>query len=415
MRFLIVSQYFWPETFIINDLAANLQSAGHQVTVATGKPNYPGGAIFTGYRQSGVQNESYGGKIPVIRVPMRPRGAGKRWDIVRNYLSFVAQALWHLPRRLSGKEYDVILVFGVSPITAAIPAIWLKQSRRAHLAIWVQDLWPDSLEMTGYVRNRGLLRGVGQMVRWIYGAADTILVQSDAFVEQVARYADPSKLVVFTNFASDAPSVAKPIPDAIQREFDRDHFNILFAGNLGKVQSLGTILAAAEQLQGRADDIQFLVAGTGSEAESMRAGVEERKLDNIRLLGRLDSALMPDLFRRADALLVTLADAPALEATVPSKIQAYMQAERPIIGALNGEGARVIRLAAAGYTVPSGDGEGLARAILTLARMPSNKRAEMGRNARSYFLEHFEAKRAASRLVTILSSRLRQKGISCAV
>jgi glycosyltransferase involved in cell wall biosynthesis len=121
---------------------------------------------------------------------------------------------------------------------------------------------------------------------------------------------------------------------------------------------------------------------------------------------------MPALFRSADALLVTLGTTPVLDATVPSKIQAYMQAGRPIIGALNGEGARIIRQADAGLTVPSGDGERLSQAILTLAGMSSNRRADLGQNARSYFLEHFEAEQAARNLVSILSARLRQKGRS---
>lgn len=408
MRILIVSQYFWPETFLINDLAATLQRIGHDVTVATGKPNYPSGTIAEGYRKGGVETENFADGVRVVRVPLRPRGSGGAWNLACNYLSFVVNASWHLPRALRRQKFDVILVFAISPITAAIPAILLKALKRTHLAIWVQDLWPESLEATGYVRSRVLLGGVGAMVRLIYGAADTLLVQSEAFLVPVSRFAAADKLVVFRNFAPVDPLVERPVDPAVRALF-ADGLTIVFTGNLGKAQNLDTMLDAAGHLRATAPKIRFVVAGTGSEFERMERLVLERQLDNVHLLGWLDSATMPDLYRHADALLVTLGDTPALRATIPSKIQAYMQAGRPLLGALEGEASRIIREAGAGLTVPSGDGHALSQAILTLAGMSSTKRAELGRNARNYFLEHFETEKAARTLVSILASRLTQK------
>lgn len=149
MKILVLSQYFWPETFIINDLVKNLDAQGHAIAVATAKPNYPSGRIFEGYTAWGIQKEQYNG-VELYRVPIWPRGKGKALNLVLNYLSFVFSGVIFFPWLLMKKEFDVILVFASSPITSAIPAIFLKWFHRAHLAIWVQDLWPDSLEATGW-------------------------------------------------------------------------------------------------------------------------------------------------------------------------------------------------------------------------------------------------------------------------
>jgi len=405
MRILIVSQYFWPENFIINDLALKLSEIGHMVTVATGKPNYPGGTIFPGYRRAGIQEETYQGSIRIVRVPLHPRKQGGSVNLIRNYLSFVYQASVHLPIRLRAEPFDAILVFAVSPITAAIPAVVLKRHKKAHLAIWVQDLWPESLEATGYVRNPYLLRLVKSMVRWIYRAADTLLVQSEAFVEVVAACSTREKTIVLQNCApahiGTAPSLA-----LVDSTLFTGDFNIVFAGNLGRAQNLDTVLRAAEMLAKNSLTIRFIIAGDGSETDWLKREIKDRRIPNIVLTGLLDRVTVSALFRRADALLVTLGSDAALNRTIPSKIQAYLQAAKPILGALNGEGARVLCEAGAGFTVASGDAEGLARAILNMAKLPASSRAAFGHRAHAYFLMHYEPEQVARKLVNILSSRM---------
>ena len=178
MRLLIVSQYFWPESFIINDLAKVLVQQGHSVDVLTGKPNYPEGIIFKGYKYEGCESETFYEKINVFRVPLRPRKYGGAKNLFLNYLSFVFNGLRYFFKEVRGRNYDVLFVFAMSPITMAIPAIYLKRKMKLHLALWVQDLWPESLSATGYVRNKLALRITAWIVRWIYSCADTLLVQS---------------------------------------------------------------------------------------------------------------------------------------------------------------------------------------------------------------------------------------------
>src|SRR5690242_12868227 len=163
MRVLILSQHFWPETFRINEVAHSLREAGCEVEVLTGQPNYPDGAVFPGYRAFSSGREDFDG-IPVHRVPLMPRGRSGALRLIGNYLSFIASASLVGPWRLRGRRYDVIFVYGTSPILQAIAALMLRLFKRCPVAVWVQDLWPQSLQVTGYVRNPRVLFGVAAVV-----------------------------------------------------------------------------------------------------------------------------------------------------------------------------------------------------------------------------------------------------------
>lgn len=179
MRILIVTQYFWPESFRINDIALGLRDKGHKVTVLTGQPNYPAGSFFPGYGFFKKIREDYNG-VDVVRVPLLPRGSGGGVRLVLNYLSFAFFASILAPFRCRS-GYDVIFVYEPSPITVGLPALLLKKLKHAPIMFWVQDLWPESLSATGAVRSAWVLKLVERLVRSIYRGCDVILVQSRAF------------------------------------------------------------------------------------------------------------------------------------------------------------------------------------------------------------------------------------------
>lgn len=176
MKVLVVSQYFWPESFRVNDLALGLKDRGHSVTVLTGKPNYPAGSLFPGYGLLRPLRENYHG-IKVFRVPLVPRMEGRGRHLVINYLSFVVSATLLGPLLCRG-SFDVVFVFEPSPVTVGLPAIVMKKVKKAPLMFWVQDLWPESLTATGSVSSKHVLRAVDGLVRFIYRACDNLLVQS---------------------------------------------------------------------------------------------------------------------------------------------------------------------------------------------------------------------------------------------
>lgn len=406
MRILLISQYFWPETFIVNDLAKKLVSKGHIVTVATGKPNYPDGDVYSGYSAKGIQSEFYSDTIEVLRVPIHPRGKGGAKNLILNYLSFVLMGLWHFPRMLKGKKIDAIIVFAPSPITQVIPAILLKWIKRAHLAVWVQDLWPESLSATGFVKNKHALKCVGLMVRGIYFFCDTLLLQSHAFFKPTRKYANADKLVYFPNsidISSDA-AASSILPEKLQRELE-SNFSVVFAGNLGTAQSLESVVEAARLLKDE-PGLKLILVGSGSMSKWVMEQNILYHLDNLILAGRFPMDTMPDIFSRSSALLVSLKDEEIFAYTVPSKVQAYLAAGKPIIASLRGEGARVIDESGAGVTCVPGNGQALADAILTLKSSSPELLEAMGSAGRDYFNEHYDMDNQTHRLIEILNTRI---------
>lgn len=411
MKFLLVTQYFWPETFIIDSLAKKLMEQGNSVVVLTGKPNYPSGEIFAGYQQQGIQREWYCGNVEVLRVPLRPRGDGRAKNLFLNYLSFVWSGLRYFPKLVRDRQFDVILVFAISPITGAIPAIPLKWRKKAHLAIWVLDLWPESLAATGFLRNRVALKLVGWIVKGIYFFADTLLIPSQAFRLPVALYAQKDKIVYYPNsidrgvFEHEGTTL---LPDELTSVLE-GYFCVVFAGNVGKAQSVETIVGACYRLQDLIG-CRVVVVGSGSMLEWMRAEKMAKGLENLVLAGRFPMNMMSQIYKRAAALLVSLKAEEIFSYTVPAKVQAYMAAGRPIIAALNGEGARIVNEAKAGLTCPAEDPESLAARIRDLYAMSEGTRNGMGAAGRSYFFKHYDMDNQARNLIEILEGRIMKTG-----
>lgn len=410
MRILIFSQHFWPESFIINDFAKNLKEQGHEVLVATGKPNYPVGQIFEGYKLLGLQTDNYDG-IPIFRVPLWPRGRSGALNLILNYFSFVLSGLLFFPWMLRAKKIDHIVVFASSPLVQAIPAIWLKYFKKAHLSIWVQDLWPESLSATGHIKNETALRAVGKLVKFIYWQSDTLLVQSKAFIRSVARYADESKIIYFPNlFDRRTMQVTEnSIPTELQRQLS-ENFSFVFAGNLGTAQSLETIIQAAE-LVADLKDVKIVIVGSGSSGDWLQKQVEQKKLKNIFLSGRYPMQAMPEIFFYSKVLLVTLKADPIFELTVPSKVQAYLAAGKPILAAIDGEGARVIDESGAGLTGAAADALTLASNMRKFHSMDADTLNKMSLNAKNYFDKNFDMSTETQRFVKVLTQRSKfQKG-----
>lgn len=409
MRILLVSQYFWPENFIINDVVRNLVEQGHEVVVATGKPNYPGGDVYAGYSAKGIQRERYLDLVEVVRIPLHMRGKGGALNLILNYGSFVLFGLWHFPRLLCGLRFDAILVFAISPITQVIPAIFLKWLKHAHLAVWVQDLWPESLAATGFIRNRWALVLAGWMVRAIYACCDTLLLQSRAFFEPVACYANSEKLVYYPNSIDSrlGSGVVDPLSDELCLELDQ-HFSVVFAGNIGRAQAVETLIGAAVLLRDE-PKLRLVMVGSGSMLDWVRERKREFGLDRLLLPGRFPMEAMPKIFECASALLVSLKDEEIFAYTIPSKIQAYLAAGKPIIASLKGEGSRVLLEAGAGVVCEPESSEALATSIKRLMALPLAEREEMGRAGRTYFNEHFDMGRQVTRMVEIIESRSGKK------
>lgn len=405
LRVLIVSQYFWPESFRINDVAKTLLEKSVEVEVLTGKPNYPRGEIFEGYKASGCHRERHQG-IVIHRIPLISRGKGG-WRLAVNYLSFVVSGLLVAPLMLRNKRFDAIFVYAPSPILQAIPALFLGWIKGCPVVLWVQDLWPESLSATGYVKSQPVLRLVEQVVRFIYRHADLLLVQSRAFEVSVRALALATPIVYYPNSVDDtfARSASDEPP---QVEGLGKGFSVMFAGNIGTAQAVEVIVEAALLLKERAD-IHFVVLGEGSRWEWMRQQARKNGLDNLHLPGRFPIETMPGFMQKASALLVTLADEEIFRATIPSKVQAYLAAGRPILACLNGEGAELVTKAGAGLAVPAEDARALVAAVLRLYHMSPEEREAMGARGRLYYAAHFAHDMLMDQLIGHLQSACKKK------
>jgi colanic acid biosynthesis glycosyl transferase WcaI len=397
MRILIVTQYFWPEPFRINDLALGLRERGHDVVVLTGTPNYPAGTFFPNYGFFGRARDDFQG-IPVVRVPLIPRGNGGKLRLALNYLSFALFASVLAPFRCRG-GFDAIFVFEPSPITVGLPALVLKKFKKAPLLFWVQDLWPESLSATGAVRTRWILRAVERLVRFIYRHCDRILVQSRAFAAPIAALGvDPEHIYYFPNSAEALYRPVEPVRDMKAAVDMPQGFRIMFAGNVGAAQDFATIIEAARQLKAH-KDIHWIVLGDGRMRDWVSSQIEAHGLQStVHLLGRHAMEEMPAFFALADVMLVTLRRDPIFALTIPAKVQSYLACAKPILAALEGEGARVIVEAGAGIAVPSENPAALANAVLELVDMSREERQAMGLRGRNYFEQHFERERLLNKL-----------------
>ena len=390
MRILIVSQYFFPEEFKINDLARDFVDRGHKVTVLTGKPNYPKGEYYDGYQYKGVVTENYFG-AEVIRVPLRKRGAGGGKNLVLNYLSFVYNANDYI--RKNKMQYDAILVYEISPITQVYPALFCKKKYGGKVLVWVQDLWPESVTAAGGVKNKLVLGILDRMVKKIYKKSDVLLVQSEGFKESILSKGDfKSKIIFAPNWAEDLYIEKQMIePEKVAAMMPKG-FRVMFAGNIGAAQDVESIIKAANETRD-IPDIKWVIVGDGRAKSIVETQAKEFGLSKtVVFLGRHPMKQMPTFFSFADIMVVSLKDEYIFSLTIPAKTQSYMASGKPIVSMLNGEGNRIIENAGCGLTAQSGDYKMLAKNVKKLYKTEKKELSQMGLRGFEYYLSHFDKK-----------------------
>lgn len=400
----MVSQYFWPENFRINDLVKEWCQRGHEVTVLTGLPNYPGGEVFPEYLQNPSNFARFGG-VQIHRVPMLARATGS-FRLVLNYLSFVLGASFFGPWKLRGNNPDVIFVFEPSPVTVGLPAVLLGRLKNCPVVFWALDLWPETLSAIGVVKHPKALSAVANLVRFIYNRCTLVLGQSRSFLPSIARHCDdPSKVRYFPSWAEDVfqEQVDEPVSEIPSAP---GTLSILFAGNVGDAQDFPAILDAAERLKHR-NDIRWLIVGDGRRSIWLSEQVQARGLGNrVFLLGRFPVERMPAFYAYADALLVSLKKDPTFSMTIPGKVQSYLAAGRPVIGMLDGEGADVIKRAGAGLVSPAGDSAALAQSIKQFAETSPEERRQMGKQGQAFAKAEFDRNTLVTRLLNLLEESI---------
>ncbi len=401
MKILVVCQYFWPENFRINDLVLGLKEKGLEIVVFTGKPNYPTGKFYKGYSMLGKSKEIWNG-ITIHRTPLITRGSGRGLRLFLNYLSFAL--IGSIKAFFLKVDADVILVYQQSPITAALPAFIFRNKTRARIYLYIQDLWPESIEATTSLKNKIVLKFLYRLCDWIYKSADTILIQSKAFRSYlVSRKVNPDRIIYLPN--STESFYKRELQTNEISHFFSAKTNIVFAGNIGEAQSFDTLIAAAKIVKVTGNDINWVIIGDGRRRRELEQLVKEMGIDDVfKFIGAFKPEMMPFFFAYADALLISLKKDFIFSLTIPSKLQSYMACGKPIIGSLDGEGQLIINGADCGLASAAEDASGLAKNVIAFMNTSSRERSRMGNNAFRYFNMEFDRKKLLGKLENIFKN-----------
>ena len=400
MKILLVSQYFYPENFKINDLIFSLKKRGHNVTVLTGKPNYPKGNFFDGYSWFSPDYETIN-DVPVFRANLFSRGNGGAIRLFLNYLSFALLSLFKI-RKIKG-PFDCIFVYQTSPVTVGIPAVFAKKIFKAPIYFWVQDLWPESLKAAGGIKNLYVLSFFNSLTKWLYKHSRKVLIQSNGFREYILNQGIPNDKIIF--YPNPTESFYKPMKEVkeYQEFFQNEFFNIVFAGNIGEAQSFKTIIGAINNIKEL--PVKVLVIGDGRYKETAIHLIKEKGLEShFNFIGSFSPTEMPKFFSQADALLVSLKKNKIFSLTIPAKIQSYLACGKPIIASLDGVGAKIIIDAKCGVVSPAENILDLSEKTKELMTLDRTTLHEMGINARSYYDKEFDRTSLLEKLEVILKS-----------
>lgn len=402
MEILVMTQYFYPETFRVNDFCADLAERGHSVTVLTGYPQYPIGRIYDGYGYSKPYERVWRG-VKVERVKAKPRGKTPL-GLLNNCISYVVEANKWVKK--CEKKFDLVYVFEVSPVTVGLPAVTYKNKFNTPIAFNVQDLWPENIESVLGIHFKPLIKTIDYIVDKIYKNSDFILCSSKSFCENIKnRGTDGKKLYFWPQFcnAPDFSGMQKP------KEYGDDCLNIVFSGNLGFAQGLDLLISAAEELKD--EKVRWYLVGDGRARESLEKRVKESNLEEkVIFVGRVSEEKSNEYVHFADCAYLSFKDDKLFDMTIPAKLQSYLACKTPVIAAAGGESADIIGKAFCGYTA-NRDKKSVADAVLKMMKQPKSVSEKMRENAGRYFDENFEKTKVIDRFeeITMKDKNLKTK------
>lgn len=397
MRILILTQYYYPETFKSTDIGEELVKRGHHVDALVGIPNYPEGEYYKGYGVFARRHENVNG-VNVYRCFQTPRGKNATAiGLSFNYLTFVISAtLWVIFYFAWKKRYDAIITHEPSPITQIIPAIILSKLRNIPVYSWILDIWPDSLvSAIGEKKSKYVKSILACITEWIYENSQLILVSSKGMMNLVNRNHDYSnKLVYFPNWCDDI--LAMPIEKTVKLP---SGFKIMMAGNLNSgigVESVIELVAKLRDLE----NVCFVFVGGGAKEKELKDKFERLELKNVVMTGRLPFSQMPALYSQADAMLISLlkTNLPHLQATVPARLQSYMAAGKPILGMIDGCSREIINNGDCGFASHAGDSDVLADYIRNIIVNNPESFKLKGENSRNFYEKYYQKNNCISNL-----------------
>lgn len=341
---LVISQYFYPEEFRINDMCVEWVKRGYKVTVLTGYPNYPQGKYYDGYGCFKNTKQRWNG-IDIIRIPLIARGKGSV-KLALNYFSFVISGFfWAKTTRIKA---DYVFTFEVSPMTQALIGVWYSKRRKIPNYLYVQDLWPENVEIVTGIHSPLVIKPIEAMVNHIYKNCDVIFATSPSFVKEIQKRVKHNKKKV-----KYLPQYAEDFYQPVEREPvaeipDDDSFKIIFTGNIGQAQGLEILPKTAKLLKGN-ENVKFVIVGDGRDKDNFLKQIADNDVHEMFIMvDRQPAERIPKLLAACDAAFISFMPDPLFEKTIPAKLQSYMACGMPIIAVANGETKRIIEEARCG-------------------------------------------------------------------
>ena len=385
---LLISQYFYPEPFRVNDMAAEWVKRGYKVTVLTGIPNYPMGKFYDGYDYRHKRRECWNG-VDIIRIPLIPRGNSRNKllnaaGMAANYLSFIVSGRGWVKK--NNIKADLVFTVEVSPMTQALIGTWYKKRYHVPAYLYVQDLWPENVVTVTGIQSKAVIGPINRMVDKIYRETDEIFTTSPSFVKAIVNRktkVDRKKVHYWPQYAEE---FYRPMPrQNIDGIPDDDSFKIAFTGNIGTAQGLGILPETARLL--KTENVKFIIVGDGRFLPELERQIEKRRVrEKFILLPRVPASRIPEILSACNAGFISFAQTPLWEMTIPAKLQSYMACGKAIIASASGETKRIIQEAECGVCCEIGNAQALADGIKKLIRADCQ---DMGRKARKRVAEEY--------------------------
>jgi len=395
MRILVISQYYYPEQFKITDICEQLYKDGNDVTVITGLPNYPEGIIYNGYKDKKNTIEIING-VEVMRTAIIPRG---RVFIKRflNYYSYVINSKKAI-KKLKEK-YDIVFVFEISPVMQIYPALYYKQKTGTPVIVYCQDLWPEVLTIGGVKRNSIIYKYYWKVSQKLYSESDKIIITSPSFEDYLLKFNNITKEKIIY-----LPQHSYELCDSISLKKNDEFVNLLYTGNIGKVQNVDVMIEAMKYL--KAYNIKMHIVGNGSEYDNCVRVISENNLQNMVIMyGWKKRDELIGFYEIADACIMSLSGATFIGTTIPSKLQDYMSIGRPILAGISGDACKVIDESLCGIYCEPDSAIEFANLI---KRYMNNKFSidKYGINARKYFEVHYKLSEFSKKLQQIMEKTI---------
>jgi len=402
---LILTNHFYPEEFRVNDIAFELAKRNYAITVITAIPDYPIGKFFSGYSLIKRRREKIG-DVRIIRLPIIPRGSGRKLQLSLNYLSYLISSLFLVAFHALDNDYDAVMVHMTSPFFITFPAVYLKRIKKMPLILWVLDLWPESVEAAGGIKDKNILGLLNVIVKKVYQQCNTILVSSNSFKKSISQKGNfEKKLVYFPNWADSIPAI----------DIDKQYKNIspfsnksssdfifLFAGNLGEAQNIDFILDSISKMDLK-KGVKFVFLGDGRKRAQLIKKSNSLGLSEICYFpGRFPQTMMPYFMGHAEVMLASLKSDAIFSLTVPAKVQFYMAQGKPILAILNGEGAEIINRARCGIATKPDDIQGFQNALSLFLGYTKEELYQMGENGKKYYLGQFDKEKRLDQIDGLL-------------